>query len=183
VSAGRGFADPEVRRKAQEARKLKNEERRQRKGTADKAPSRSRVPISKLQVQHGVRAVVVGVDAGLAYLVPELWVTDPNPEQSDRLTEREVEMLTVAFSDEAMKHPGVLRFLANLTAYTDRLGIAGVLLLIALPRLARRGMLPAFLTPMLRDLIGTASGAEVPEAPPVPEPQNPQEAGPDREAA
>lgn len=179
-----GFADPEVRARAAEARKLKAEERRQKKAKPDGKPTGRRLPISKVQVQHGVSAVIIGVDAGLAYLAPDLWVTDEvDYRNSDRLTQREIEMLTEAFSDEAMKHPRVLRFLANLTSVTDRLGIAGVLMMVALPRLARRGMLPKFAVPILRDLLGAATEAEIPPTPPEPEVQNPGEAGPDREAA
>lgn len=183
--SGRGFADPEVRARAAESRRLKAEERRQKKAKPDGKPSRARIPISKAQVQHGVSAVVIGIDAGLAYLVPDLWVTSSIPEQSDRLTEREIQMLTEAFSDEAMKHPRVLRFLANLTSLTDRLGIAGVCLMIALPRLARRGMIPRQFIPVLRDLLGTATEAQIPNEPEIPqtEPQNPGEAEPNREAA
>ncbi|MBI3936933.1 MAG: hypothetical protein HY323_08145 [Betaproteobacteria bacterium] len=180
-----GFADPEVRARAAEARKLKAEERRQRKARPDRAPSGRRLPISKVQVQHGVSAVIIGIDAGLAYLAPDLWVTDPIPENSDRLTEREIAMLTEAFSDEAMKHPRVLRFLAQLTSITDRMGIAGALMLVALPRLARRGMLPRAFVPVLRDLLGAATAAEfnVPPAAPAPQPPQQEEPGPNREAA
>lgn len=184
----RGFASwtpeqrAEAQRKSAETRARKAEERRQKKaGRADRSPRR--LPISIVQVRHGVHAVIVGIDAGLNYLAPDLWVSG-YPDLGDRLTDKEIELLTEAFSDEAMKHPRVLRFLAQLTSVTDRMGIAGVLLMIALPRLARRGMMPTWATPILRDILGTMTEAEVPptQPEPPPPPQN-EEAGPDREAA
>ena len=79
----RGFADPEVRARAAETRARKAEEKRQRSGKKDKTPTR-RLSISKVQVQHGVGAVIVGVDAALAYLFPTAWVTDNAfPENSE----------------------------------------------------------------------------------------------------
>ena len=84
-----GFADPEVRARAAEARRLKAEERRQKKARPDGKPSGRRLPISKVQVQHGVSAVIIGIDAGLAYLAP---VSD-DPEISHLLADVDVQAL------------------------------------------------------------------------------------------
>src|SRR5437016_3470396 len=131
-----GFADPEVRARAAEARARKKAEKDARKAQREAKPSR-KIGISKSQVKDGIGLIIVGVDAALAYGAPQLWVT---PE--DRLNEQEVELLTEAFSTEAMKSQRALRFLTSLTAFSGRLGIAGALMIVALPRLMRRGMIP-----------------------------------------
>ncbi len=171
---------PEQRAAAQAKAKETRDRKRAAKdaGKAQREAKPRRTPsISKRQVEHGIAALVTGIDAGLAYLIPQNWVTP-----DDRLNEQEVAILTEAFSTEAMKSPRALRFFAALTDLTGRLGILGALMIVALPRLTRRGLIPRQWVPILRDLIGAASAKEA-EAPPEPEIPVREEPSPDREAA
>jgi hypothetical protein len=166
--------------KAKETRDRKRAEKDARKAGREAAPRRPS-PVSKAQVKHALSAVIVGIDGALAYFAPQSWVT---PE--DRLNEREVEILTEAFSTEAMKSARALRFLAALSNLTGQLGVLGALMIVALPRLTRRGLIPRQWVPILRDLLGAATSQNV-EAPPAPEEEPPaplvEEPGPDRAAA
>jgi hypothetical protein len=173
----------EAVRKSKETRDRKRAEKDARKAGREAAPRRPS-PVSKAQVKHALSAVIVGIDGALAYFAPQSWVT---PE--DRLNEREVEILTEAFSTEAMKSARALRFLAALSNLTGQLGVVGALLLVALPRLTRRGLIPRQWVPVLRDLLGAATAKDV-QAPEAFEkafdnaaPEPPEEPGPDRAAA
>ncbi len=166
----------EAVRKAQETRERKRAEKDARKAGREAKPRRT-PSISRKQVEHGIAALITGLDAAAAYLDPKNWVTP-----DDRLNEQEVAILTEAFSTEAMKSPRALRFFAALTDLTGRLGILGALMIVALPRLVRRGLIPRQWVPVLRDLIGAASAKEA-EPPAEPEIPAREEPSPDREAA
>lgn len=163
-------------RKAQETRERKRAERDAKKAAREARPTRR--GLSKVQVKNGVTLIVVGLDAAFAYGAPKLWVT---PE--DRLNEQEVELLAEAFSTEAVKSARAMRLLAMLTDFSGRLGIAGALMIVALPRLIRRGLIPEPWVPVIRKLIGAATAKETEEAAPEPEIPPREEPAPDRQAA
>ncbi len=172
-------------RKSKETRERNRAARDSRKAGREAAPKRQASfwppGLTKAKVTRVMHATVVGLDAGLAILTPDLWLTP-----ADRLNEDEANLLAVALSEEAARHPAALRVLNEITKYGQRAGIIGALLIIAIPRLQRRGLIPGFLVTILTDVAGAATAQDIEphaDTPAEPEIAPREEPGPDRAAA
>ena len=177
---GRVLSKEDLEKMAEGRRRSQERKRQQKEGAASAQPKRAGL-VKRADVNRAMLACVAMADVGLAYAAPQLWVT---PE--DRLTEKEMALLAAALSDEVVKHPLAMRLLERIYDAGQKAGIIGAVIIIALPRLHRRGLIPNFLIPVIQATVDEETlrraAQEVAQA--ANEPEIPRaEETPQREAA
>jgi hypothetical protein len=143
--------------------------------------------LSKAKIQRVMLATVVGIDGGLSiannYTRGHFW-EQGEPPLGDRLTVEEIALLANASAEEAARHPRLLRVIDRIVRLGGQAGFAGALVIVAIPRLTRRHILPAGLQMFIENLLTAASAQTTDEQGNVVNmPGQESEQAPDRNAA
>jgi len=126
-------------------------------GTPPPAPAgkRERKPAKRQpkagEIKSLLATTLVAGDALAGLLAPRVWTQD------DRLQPSETTLLVDAIYTEIAQYPGVLAWLAAASGVSTHLNLALVLATVALPRLARHGLVPGELA-YLAAAAGLAAG-------------------------
>lgn len=115
--------------------------------------------LSKAKILRITTATIVGLDAGANAVSNMLQLRaweNGNPPLGDRLTAQEIALLANASAEEAARHPQVLRVIDRVVRLAGRAGLAGALVIVAIPRLERRNLVPPGVSGFLGNLVDSA---------------------------
>lgn len=105
------------------------------KQRSEKAPNRPGVKVGSAQVKQSIALMLSGTQSILIGLQPEL--------AEDALTAQEIGMLSDVLADEVNESPTLKRWIAQAGKQSTHIRLVVILVMIAAPRLARRGLIPA----------------------------------------
>src|SRR5215472_10601590 len=109
-------------------------ERQSRASSGERAPARGPRAPSKAQIKQSLAMLIFGAQKFAIGMFPGL--------QEDELSRHEIAMLADVLADEAEAHPEAKRWIARVQTSSVHARLAFTLAMIAMPRLARRGILP-----------------------------------------
>lgn len=121
-------------------------------GTRERRPARATSNVSKTQYKQSIALAISGSqNLFFAFIAPEL--------AEDALQHDEIAMLADALTDEITASPRLVKFISDIR---DKGGkhskLIITLLLIALPRLARRGVIPGGVDDLVKAALAVATG-------------------------
>lgn len=107
---------------------------------AERSPKRPPKGVTRAeadQVKGALALALIGMDAAAAAVLPALWTAE------DRLAEHETAKLVSAVYGELAAYPSLIHALANVAGQGTHVRLLLALASVAVPRLARRGLVPA----------------------------------------
>lgn len=121
-----------------------------RKGAAtQRAPKRS-APLSRTRALQSISLLITGVQAVAVALAPEL--------EEDALSPLEVGMLADALADEVDASPRLKKWVSRLQADSRHAKLIITVVLLVVPRLVRRGILPDGAGELVSGAVAMAAG-------------------------